>query len=189
MQADFSVECGAGDEVLEIPWSSSDGKAAYLDLKQHPEKLCEVAEAEANPPLRDFLAKINARPRLRTAKCDAWFTRELKPEEEVFQAAGKFGSYVDVFFTEAAARNSIAANEKLASELVRLLQRAPEIQAAVELCVRRCYVNELLDAPETSDGFYLTAYVFGFGEDEDSAAKHWAIALHLLQNAMLQLAR
>jgi hypothetical protein len=189
VQADYSVECGSGDEVLEIPWSSPVGGTSYIDLKQHPEMLDTIPEAAKNPPLRDFLGKINARSKLRTAKCDVWFTRELKPEEDVFQAAGKFGSYVDVLFTDAVARSSLEGNERLAAELVRLLQRAPEIQAAVELCVRRCYMHEPPGSPESSDGFYLTAYVFGYDDEEETARKHWAIALHLMQNAILQLAR
>jgi hypothetical protein len=189
VQGDYSVECGAGDEALEVPWSSPDGRTSYIDLKQHPEMLDTIPEAAKNPPLRDFLAKINARPTLLTGKCDAWFTRELNPEEEVFQAAGKFGSYVDVLFTDAALRSSLEANERFAVELVRLLQRAPEIQAAAELCVRRCYMHEPPNSPESSDGFYLTAYVFGYGDEEETARKHWAIALHLLQNAVLQVAR
>lgn len=189
MQADYSVECGSEDEALEVPWSSPDGRTSYVDLKQHPEMLDTIPEAAGKPPLRDFLAKINARLGLQTAKCDTWFTRELNPEEDVFQAAGKFGSYVDVFFRDLADRSSLAGNERLAAELVRLLQRAPEIQAAVELCVRRCYMHEPPGSPESSDGFSLTAYVFGYGDDESSATKHWAIALHLLQNAILQVAR
>jgi hypothetical protein len=189
MQADYSVECGPGDGALELPWSSANGGPSYVDLKQHPEMLDEIPEAAAHPPLRNFLAKVNARTALQTAKCDAWFTHELSPQEEVFQAAGKFASYVDVLLTDVRDRMSLARNEEFAGELFRLLQCAPEVPAAAEVYVRRCFVHEPPESAESRPGFYLTVYVSGYGDDQESAEKHWAIGINLLQNAMLQLAR
>jgi hypothetical protein len=189
MQADYSVECGPGDEALEIPWAAPSGHPSYVDLKKHPERLDEIPEAATHQALRNFLAKVNARPALRTAKCDVWSTRDLDPEDDVFQAEEKCSSYVDVLFTEVAARASLERNEESAGELFRLLQLAPEIQAAAEICVRRCYVHDPPESAESSDGFYLTIYVSGYGDDQDSATQHWAIGMNLLQNAILQLAR
>jgi hypothetical protein len=188
VQADYSVECGPGDEALEVPWSAPNGGPSYVDLKQHPERLDEIPEAVEHPPLRGFLAKVNGRASLLTAKCDTWFTRELTPEEDVFQAEAKFASYVDVLFADSTAR-SLERNEQFAGELFRLLQRAPEMQAAVEMYIRRCYVHDPPESLESKDGFYLTVYVSGYGDDRESAEKHWAIGMSLLQNAMLQLAR
>ena len=94
MQADFSIECGADDECLEIPWASEDGSLSYRDLKRNPEFIEHLTEVQKYPELGEFLHAINSIESVfQTAKCDAWFTSEITPEEEIFEAAGKFGSY------------------------------------------------------------------------------------------------
>ena len=141
MHADFSVELGRDDAALELPWSSADPAVRYYDLKNHPELLQQVPEAMAHPELGAFLARINAAGfPLATAKCDAWASRKVTPEEEIF-GDRKFVSYIDLVFEDAAARRSFEKHEAFAKDLCRLLSQAPEIPAAVELVVRRCYYH------------------------------------------------
>jgi hypothetical protein len=212
MQADYSVELGADDPVLEIPWFSDEGALCYYDLKARPELVNNIPEAKNNPDLAAFLARINASSfPLQTAKCDVWSSHEISPEEEIFGAMCKFASYIDVFFaadnsTSNMPRTSFPQNESLAKKLCKLLQQAPEIAATIELVIRRCFYNQTntrdqpstiafkIDAnnPQASlidnpmNGFYITAYVYGFGDTEDDASKHWSIALKLLQHALVQ---
>jgi len=96
MDADFSIELGHEDPVLDFPWNDPSGKLAYLDVKRHPEFLDQVEEAEEFPELKEFLSVLNSpRSMLETAKCDAWVTMDLSSEEEIYEAAHKFASYVD----------------------------------------------------------------------------------------------
>ena len=184
MEAEFSVELGSDDEVLEFPWMDADSRLRYYDLKRQPELLLEVEEARQFPELAAFLATINLPAcKLESAKCDAWFTTDLRPEDDIFGASGKFGGYVDVIFS-GPERFSFAAHEKLAQHLTRLLQRVPEIPAAAECLIRRCYFH---DGDQTADGFYFTVYLFGYGEDAERSRQRWAIGLKLLANAILQL--
>lgn len=267
MHADFSVELGRDDPALEIPWSSDDPSVRYYDLKKCPELVLQIPEAVANPEIGAFLTRINAPGfPLATAKCDAWHSREISSEEEIFGADRKFVSYIDLFFVDDRNRCSFEKNEALAKELCRLLSHAPDIAAAVELVVRRCYYhqqrashrhdaertdepvpgsttarglsrersvfgnagfrnadcggagneqqkpNEKWDttqgrqraegvlepapAPEiplfadsqtSVNGFYLTAYVSGFGDSEHEPRRRWEIAFVLLQHALVQL--
>jgi hypothetical protein len=202
MLADYSVELGRDDPALELPWASNERAAdhpaschpaaRYFDLKKSPELLRKIPEASAHPELGAFLARINA-PKfpLATAKCDAWATREILPEEEIFGAECKFASYVDLVFTDEAARLSFEKHEALAQGLCRLLGHAPEIAASVEFVVRRCYYHPE-EAPagsaDSESGFYLTAYVSAFGDSDEAARKQWTIALALVQNALVQAA-
>src|SRR5271169_4667856 len=59
MDADWSVELGADDAVLEFPWSSPDGAQRYLDLQRHPELRAEIPEAVRFPELGEFLLVMN----------------------------------------------------------------------------------------------------------------------------------
>ena len=185
MQADFSIECGVGDECLEMPWASEDGALRYVDLRQDLARIVDLEEAQRFPELADFLRAINSpRSGFQSAKCDAGFTREMTVEDEVFGTNGKFGSYVDVLFTSRVLQSSFEQHEATARKLVALLRRTPETPAAMELMVRRCYSSMENATPE---GFYFTCYVFGYSDTEAEARQHWGIALQEVANALAQI--
>ena len=185
MQVDWSVELGADDDRLEMPWAAPDGSTRYLDLKRQPELLLQIEEAHHNQQLGEFLVSTNSEHSvLETAKCDTWLTNELSEEEAIYQASWKFGSYVDLLFTDDELRFSLADHERFADAVTKLLTRAPEISAAAEFIIRRCAYH--LDG-HTKDGFYYTFYLFGYGAEEDEARQRWDIAIKLVENALLQL--
>jgi hypothetical protein len=184
MLAEWSVELGAEDPRLEIPWSSEDGRARFLDVKRQPELLLEIPEACHLPELAEFLSWANSPDSpLETAKCDVWSSRLITAEEEIFGERCKFGSYVDVLFASSAWKSQFAENERFVQGLARLLRHAPEIASSAELIVRRCVDRRL---PGGAAGYYITFYILGYGGDEDQARKRWAIALKMAQNAMIQ---
>ena len=156
---------------------------SFLDLRENPAAIAEIPEAAQWPELAEFLLAINAHSSpLLSAKCDAWFTTEITPEDEIFGMGGKFGGYIDVVFVDEEKRFSFVHHEDLAKRVVALLKHAPHIPCSVEFLVRRCYSSE-------RDGFYITTYCFGFGANEDAARGQWKIALKLLENALRQAAR
>lgn len=185
MEADFAVELGADDETLELPWAAEDGGPRYYDLKRHPELLPNIEEASREHELGKFLAAMNASASLlETAKCDAWSSAEINPEEEIFGASVKFGSYVDLLFTQEPSRSSFAEHEQFARRVIQLLKRVPEIPAAAELLIRRCFYHI---EDEVREGFYITLYLFGYGDEEPQARQRWAIALKLVENVIRQI--
>jgi hypothetical protein len=192
MNADFSIELGADDPVLDFPWTDPAGKLAYVDLTRHPELIAHIEEAQTFPELGEFLRTLNSpRSMVETAKCDAWTTTELSAEEDVYGASHKFASYVDIVFSDIDVRLSsseqcLDIHERFARKLVELLRRAPEIPSALEVCVRRCYFAE--DGGER-EGCYCTLYVSGYGNDEAGARQNWGVGLKLVGNAVVQLSR
>ena len=185
MEADFAIELGAEDETLELPWSADDGGPRYYDLKRQPELLLNVEEASRVPELSDFLVVMNSSAGiLETAKCDTWPSTEINPEEEIFGAAHKFCSYVDILFSAGTSRYSLAEHEQFAKRVTQLLKRVPEIPAAAEFLIRRCFYHV---ADNIQEGFYITLYLFGYGDDEPQARRRWAIALKLVENAIRQV--
>jgi len=193
MDATVSVELGAEDADLEIPWQ--EGNLRYYDLKRHPELLLEVPESH-NREMAEFLTAMNsALSMLETAKCDTWLSDRMEEQEALYAATWKFGSYVDLIFTDPKARPEFAGHENFAKRSAALLRRAPDIPAAAEFIVRRCrYAPAAAGAEgrpvggsEAAEGFYLTFYLFGYGDDEDEARRRWGIALKVVENALLQL--
>jgi hypothetical protein len=184
MEADFAVELGAEDETLEMPWGSADNGPRYHDVKRNAEYLSRIEEAVRVSELGEFLAAMNSPTSvLETAKCDVWSSTEMSLEEEIFGTSNKFCSYVDFLFSDES-RYSFARYEQFARSLVNLLKKAPEIPASAELLVRRCYYH--LEA-EIREGFYVTFYLFGYGEDDAQARQRWVIAIKLVENAIKQI--
>ena len=190
MDADFSIELGREDPVLDFPWSDPSGKPAYVDLKRRPNLMAKVEEAASFPELGEFLRAMNSsRSMVETAKCDAWETTELSAEEEIYDASHKFASYVDVVFSNIDARlsllrQSLSTHQQLARKLVELLRGTPEIPSAAEVCVRRCHFGEKSGVRE---GYYFTLFVSGYGNDGASARQNWGVGLKLMGNAIVQL--
>jgi hypothetical protein len=185
VEADFAVELGSDDETLELPWAADNGGPRFYDLKRQPELLLNIEEAIGNRELAEFLAAMNAPTGpLETAKCDTWLTTEINPEEAVFGAALKFCSYVDLLFTWESTRKSFAEHEQFARRVTQLLKDVPEIPAAAEFLVRRCFYH--VDE-EIREGLYITFYLFGYGDKEVQARQRWAIGLKLVENAVRQV--
>ena len=186
MQVDSAVELGRDDDRLELPWEVPATACSYFDLKRKPELVARIPEAAEYPELRDFLARVNSSASvLETAKCDAWCTSELNPEEDIFAASRKFGSYVDLVFSDPDLRLSFQFHEDFVRKLTALLKKSPEIPASGEFLIRRCYYHG--ENGQGTFGFYVSFYGFGYGEDEQQARMQWAIALELVENAILQL--
>jgi hypothetical protein len=186
MDVELTVELAAGDPTLAIPWSSDDGRLRYLDLKRRPELLLLVDEASRYREIAEFLVQVNSPVSLlESAKCDAWYTTELSESELIYGAAGKFVSYCDVFFSAGETRYSFDQHQHFAQRLLKLLARAPQISAAAEFILRRCYYQQ--PGTPAGDGFYFTFYLSGYGDDEADARQRWGIALKLIGNAILQL--
>jgi hypothetical protein len=190
VHADFSVELEKNDEIMELPWSAPENNGPrYYDLKRQPELLLNVEEAFKNRELGEFLAAINSRnSMLETSKCDVWTSRELNEEEQVYQADCKFASYIDLAFTEHTRQAAFDKHESLCKEICALLKRAPDVSAAAEFVVRRCYYR-LRPEDETNhrEGFGVTFYLSGYGDDEQEARRRWVVGLKLVENALLQL--
>lgn len=191
MDADYSVELGADDDVLDFPWSAPEHNLRYYDLKNQSDLLLYISEASNYQELGRYLAAVNSpASSLLTAKCDVWTDEELTEAEAIYEANAKFTSYVDHLFAASDgatenARFSFESHERFAQRTVELLSRVPPISAAIEVIIRRCYYH--LDTSEERTGYYITIYVSGYGSDAADARQRWAIALDLLQNVLLQL--
>jgi hypothetical protein len=191
MDADFSVELGADDDALEFPWASPDGSLRYYDLKHQPDLLLYISEATDYPELGRYLSSVNSEKSVfLTAKCDVWTEDKLSEAEEIYGAKTKLGCYIDHLFADAEdgaedRRFSFERHERLAERFVDLLGRVPPISAAVECTIRRCYYH--LENEPVRSGYYMTLYLFGYGDDASDARKRWGIGLDLLQNVVLQL--
>jgi hypothetical protein len=80
MEIDWEVEIGGGAPVIEADWPG------FTNLRENPERIGEITEASAFPPLADLLLRLNSHTSpVWTPKCDVW-----QPED------GGLACYVDL---------------------------------------------------------------------------------------------
>jgi hypothetical protein len=192
MLADWSVECSAEDPVLVVPWSCSPEEEAgphFIDLRENPYDLDQIAEAEQHPPLMQALRALNVpRSPVFTAKCDAWELdseeigdlldeldlHELQQEDSVVPAGVVgFASYIDLVWRDRTIFASFHQSEQLLHRLTRLAAPLDHSYAMLD-CVLRPAVVDFTGAQE---GYSITLYVKALGEDLDRARANWASAL------------
>src|SRR5579885_2067307 len=165
MDCEFSVELGAEDPTLAVPWRSPDGAVEFVDLRGHPEDVDRIAEVKEFPELREFLCALNE-GRYATAKCDAWFETLMDVEDEPYSAEMKCASYVDVFFVEPPMQfGEFELHEREARNVVERVRHAEELRARAEIVIRRVYYGEHTQ----QQGLYWTLYVHAYREDQASA--------------------
>lgn len=195
MDADWSVELGADDHTLDFPWYASE-HLRYVDLKKRPELIGSVSEVALFPELSSALTLLNASSSpLRTAKCDVWFD---EPAAKIHGAVAGVSCYLDVLFDDER-RFSFEVHEALVRATARSARESPDIAATIEFVVRRCYfLREPSTKPHRKNkptgrswrkGFYVTAYVTGFGGSPEEARRSWSAALMYATDAALRAAK
>lgn len=184
MLAEWSVECGADDPVLVVPWTAEaehPNALPFVDLREDSFGLDRIPEAELHPPLLQSLRALNAnRSPFFTAKCDAWTmeTEELEATQvnldvPAIEATSGFSSYVDLLWRERMLFVSFPQQEQRLQRLVRLLAPLDAPYVAVE-CVLR---PALVDLAGPQEGFSVSLYVRAVGTDAAHAYQHWSEAL------------
>ena len=182
MLAEWSAECGADDPVLVVPWSAPEAGMEWVDLRENPDALDLIPEADAHPAMLEALRVLNgARSPVFTAKCDVWTMDEddldavragLLLEEDV--AAAGIASYIDLLWRDRAVFLSRHQMEGMMHRLERVAAPLPHSLAALE-CVLRPAVLDLGGA--VREGFAVTLYVKGCGVDTAEAEERWSRAL------------
>ncbi len=190
MDADWSVELGRDHPALEFPWSSPDGSQRYIELHREPDRLADIPEATRFPELGEFLRAMNQQqlPWL-TAKCDVWLEDELDEAEAIYNARLKLCSYVDLVARDEAARFSFIRHEQWVKSAARALLSDDGLAVACEFIARHCWYHTEASSLRADDdattpgednpvpGFYVTFYLFGYGDDERQARARWAEGL------------
>ena len=189
MLTDWSAACGADDPVLVVPWISPDGTLQWVDLREDPYAVNDIAEGEDYPALLAALRALNgARSPWFTAKCDVWAmdgdeleaTRdELLLDDEV--ATTGLASYIDLLPRDRALFASRHRTEQMLYRVERALSELPYSLAAAELVMRPAVVE--LDGT-VAEGFAVTLYVRAVGVDEQEAALRWDESLRAISAAL-----
>jgi hypothetical protein len=180
--AEWNAACGPDDPVLVVPWSSPDGALHWVDLRDDPDALDNVTEADEYPALLAALRTMNGnRSPVFTAKCDVWTMDaeevesaryELMLDEDV--AVAGIACYIDVLWRERSIFTSRYRMEQMLYRIDRLAADLPHSLALLECTLRPAVAD--LDS-SVAEGFAVTLYVKAVGVDGTEAQERWDAAL------------
>jgi hypothetical protein len=162
MDADWEVEVGGGAAAIDALWSG------FVDLRSNVERIGEIPEAMAFPPLAVLLKALNAPASpLWTAKCDLW---EPAPAEVVPGAEFVLACYIDMLPAGSKVFAEWKRAEAYCQDWVARLAPLPLANCNVELVVRLAVAGE-------TEGFGVTAYLGASGTSKAGAADNLAAAM------------
>jgi len=177
MEADWEVEIGGGVPVIEALWPG------FVDLRQSPDHIGEIAEAAAFPPLARLLLALNATGALLwTAKCDLWepVAEECAEPERSSATDARtvpLACYIDLLPRQSLVFLRWEEAEAFCREWVYRLAALEMPECCVELVVRQAIAGAV-------EGFGFTAYLSAAGSDQPSAAKALEAALIAFADAI-----
>lgn len=181
MLFDWSAACSADDPVVVVPWDDAASGLHFIDLREDPDALDSIAEAERFPALLQSLRALNgSRSPLFTAKCDVWsadadelaeIRLELQAEPELV-AAGQV-SYIDLLCRDRALFSSFHQHQHLLGRMERRLAALDQPLALVQAVVRPA----LIDFTAPQEGFCVSLYIKAAGPDAAAADQAWSSGL------------
>jgi hypothetical protein len=193
MEADWSVELGATDPVITVPWAAcgeDEPKCRFVDLRLYPHLVAEIEEAQGRAALRSALVLLNGvTSQLWTAKCDVWnrgpeggddpfdpYEMDAEPGETAFGA----GSYIDLLPRDLEMSQWFDGQERWLRTVTERLRGVSARAARVELVLRRAVVDGV-------PGYGMTWFVEGCGETAQRAEQAWGGAFDLALAAIMDV--
>lgn len=185
MEADWEVEIGGDAPVIDAQWTG------LVDLRATPERVGEIAEARALPPLADLLLALNSdRSLVRTSKCDVWepepgayacYVDLLPVRGGIFAEWERAEAFCRVLVKRIAPRAASSATMHPGSHPMLTAGNESEVGATILLVVRRAVTGQ-------SEGFGVTAYFSAEAESLPTAVEAIANAMVAFSNALVPTA-
>ena len=162
MEADWEFEIGPGAPVIDAAW------AGLVDLQNEPWRVNQIGETARAAGLAQLLLWLNSSAsRFWTAKCDAWSTETIDPDEmdaPAKEAAVALACYIDVLPRDRAVWSTPADVEAFCRKLVAKLRCVPARCCRADLVIRQAEIRG------ESLTLGITAYLAGCGVSESNAA-------------------
>jgi hypothetical protein len=177
MRVEIVEEYEGKDRALVIPPG-----AGFVDLRENPHSIEQIAVARQYLPLRNFLGIINGAESpfatvSATVKCDS-------PAADSSANAYEFASQVSLVFAEIPLNFDRERYRNLNSSLKELLERDPGNAVRATLRISLCEFPG-----QNRRGFCLEIRLVAEGETTEQAELRWGLGLARMQQALLFRAR
>jgi hypothetical protein len=168
MEADWEVEIGGDAPVIEANWRG------FVDIREQPERVREIAETKILPGLATVLLRLNkSQSPTWTCKTDVFTPDNVDPDElgaKRDEAQFTIACYIDLLWRSDEVWNSVSRAERHCRELCRQMHEIPLQCCRIDLVVRRALVSD-----ENSLG--ATVYFTACGRTSSDARERLAECL------------
>jgi len=165
---------------IEFPWKDATGDE-YLDLRENPSTISQIAAARENPPFARLLLELNGEDSLfRTVRAKVW-------AEAAQQAAGEdsFHSRMDLIFAHEPFNTMPGHFEDVVRRLVELWMK----DGSADALAARLEILPCTHEPGARLGGALRITLVARGANAEQARTRWALGVVRLQQALLFVSR
>jgi hypothetical protein len=142
MEADWEFEIGDDAPVIEVHWPG------FVDLRDEPGRIDEIAETKQLPGIAEALARLNSKQSpVWTSKCDVFDPGQIDRDElSATREEGKFvvSSYIDVLRRSDQVWKPLDA-EQTCRALCSKLQEIPLPRCRLDIVVRQARLHDIND--------------------------------------------
>jgi hypothetical protein len=177
MRVEIVEEYEGKDRALTFPPG-----AGYVDLRENPRSIEQIAVARQHLPLRNFLSAING-----AESPFATVSASLKYDSSAAVSSGnayEFASQVSLVFAETSLNSDRERYRNLSSSLKDLLERDPGNAVRATLRISLCEFPG-----QNRSGFCLEIRLVAEGDTTEQAELRWGLGLARVQQALLFRAR
>ena len=180
MRVEAVNSLGLSARAIEIPWSGAEGDA-YLDLRENPAAITQIAAAREHAPLMTFLAAVNGAGSLfATVRAKVWDETNAQASAESI-----FHSRVDLIFARSEFNFMPERYEDVAQRLVALWMRETSGDAlSVRLEILPCAYG-----PAKTEGAALRLTLSSRSASAEQARIRWGLGIVRVQQALLFVSR
>ncbi|HUK31309.1 MAG TPA: hypothetical protein VLV89_09360 [Candidatus Acidoferrum sp.] len=166
---------------IEFPWKDAGGE--YLDLRENPGAITQIAAARENPPFARMLLELNEEGSLfRTIRAKVWPTANGAAQP---CAENSFQSRIDLIF----ARDSFNTMPERFDDAVHRLVGLWMKDASADTLTARLEILPCSYKEPGRDGAALRITLTAKGANADQARTRWGLGLVRLQQALLFVSR
>jgi hypothetical protein len=180
MRVEAVNSLGLSARAIEIPWRGADGEQ-YLDLRESPAAIVQIAAARENSPLAGFLTAVNGAGSLfSTVRAKVW-------EESASHAGVEFSfhSRVDLMFARPEFNLIPERYEDAAQRLVALWMKDTSGDAlSVRMEILPCAYGDA-----KKEGAALRLTLTARSASAEQARARWGLGIVRVQQALLFVSR
>jgi len=165
---------------IEFPWKDATGDE-YLDLRENPGAITQIAAARESPPFARLLLELNGEgSQFRTIRAKVW-------AEAAGQAGGEdsFHSRMELIF----AHDPFNTIPKRFEDAVRRLVELWMKDGSSDALAARLEILPCTHAPGARPGGALRITLVARGANAEQAQTRWALGVVRLQQALLFVSR
>jgi len=168
-------------KLLGIPYfrpKEDSNSHEYVNLRQQPDAIADLAELQHCAPLREFVTSLNQPNSIfETFGCEKWSQAWSADQFPGFVV--RHGSYTDIAFVD----KNLCSTPEIYYQLIARFREYEKVNHVFDVMHVFFGLQQAVSAHQS--WWVLNSWIYGIGRDEKEAVRWWAECLRYFQTFLL----